>query len=435
MVNQKFRDVVERSFLGDVKLSWTKKENPPVVQLLRTMLSRPALASHVRQVELLGRDFKLTTADARGFEEKTRPPKVEIAPDDQKIFQRAIKDLPLPYVSSWAEELRAGTMDALVALMLLLLPNLRSLRMERNFTIETRFLGSLFRSALCDRSCASIPAFDDLQDVVFGGIHSQLRSLCIPEGNTHHLLPLFYLPAAQSLDLFIDTPPSGVLDWPAGPPSLSNITSLALTMLREPFLEEVLAATPFLESLQWEWHYGPIYREQPWGQTIDIGKLASALRHVRNTLESLRIKAWADYGDINDFVLDPLEIRGTLRTLASFPKLRNLTAPWVFIVGFTQDAEIRLEDIIPTSVESLVLECALIGHEEWEWDDTDMVELFRTFFERRRADGAQLRQLEMVVPAHGAGGEWPAGSVARTWLATLCWEHDVKLQITTDPAL
>ncbi|KAF6833210.1 F-box domain protein [Colletotrichum plurivorum] len=431
-VHRTFHLAAEPLLYNSVELSWTKKENPPVVQLLRTILTRPALALHVGQVKLLGRDFDLTrrTPDPHGII-RNLPPKVTIASDEQKIFTDAIEDLPLPYVSSWEEELRAGTMDAMVALLLMSVPNIKSLRIESNFTIEARLVGNLFRSAVCERSGTDLPSFVDLQEVIYNSKHSQFRGRCFPQGNTHEVLPLFYLPAARSLDLFVDTPPSGVFDWPPGPPNLSNLTSLRLSMLRETSLKKVLSATPCLKSLRWEWYYGPSYSRLPWGQTINLDQVVSALVHVQDTLESLDITAWADYGTPSDIELDPLEIRGTLRPLASFPKLRNLTAPWCFVAGFAPDTGLRLEDVVPSSVESLVLKNSLMSIDAWEWEDYEMVELFPPFFENRRAVGRQLRELEVVVKAGGASTEWAETSVARPRLAEICSGHNVKLKITT----
>lgn len=428
-VHPEFRHIAEALLYNSIELSWTKKKNPPVVPLLRSILSRPQLASHVRHLKLVGSDFYLTSPSTPR-DLRYLPLKVAIAPDEQTFLTNAIGGLPLDYVSSWAEELRVGAVDALVALLLKSVPNLRSLCMESNFTREARFVGNLFRSALCDPSCADLPNFGDLRDVVFRSWHTEYRWIYFPHGNTNDVLPFFYLPAARSLDLFIDTPPSGIFDWPAKSPDLSNLTSLSLWMLRESSLGKILSATPCLKSLRWEWHYGTSYSSLPWGQTIDLDHVASALDHVRDTLESLHIKAWADYGAPSNIELDPLEIQGTLRPVATFPKVRHLEAPWAFVVGFTPDTTLRLEDIIPSSVESLVLEASLMAIDAWEWEDYEMIELFPQFFESRRAAGRQLRELEMVVPVGGASTEWGKRSIAPPRLAEICSTYSVELKIT-----
>jgi hypothetical protein len=56
----------------------------------------------------------------------------------------------LPYSKRWIQELRDGILDALVALLLAQLSNLRYLYLSGDLTRRTELIGMVLQSAICE---------------------------------------------------------------------------------------------------------------------------------------------------------------------------------------------------------------------------------------------------------------------------------------------
>jgi hypothetical protein len=119
-----------------------------------------------------------------------------------------IESIHVPYTEEWIQELRAGSMDAFAALLISQLPNLKCLHLGKNFTRESRLIGMMLRSALCEDSRNShISSFAYLRDVsaqcpdldFYIRRYTDIR-------NTADVLPLFYLPSIEQLRVSIDNP-------------------------------------------------------------------------------------------------------------------------------------------------------------------------------------------------------------------------------------
>jgi hypothetical protein len=135
-------------------------------------------------------------------------------------------------------------MDAFVALLLSQLPNLRSLHMEENFTRKSRFIGIVFRSALCKECCPFRTRFEHLQSVyaVYRRLRFDIREPT-DERNTADVLPFFYLSSIEQLATSIDNPITAI-EWPAAhPPNPAEPRSLEVSMIREGYLGHLLSLT------------------------------------------------------------------------------------------------------------------------------------------------------------------------------------------------
>ncbi|KAK1994044.1 hypothetical protein LX36DRAFT_660930 [Colletotrichum falcatum] len=423
--NSTLRQAAVPLLYESIRFVWTEKNVPPIIRFLRTILTYPDLALHVRHLELLGSTFH------QKHEPRISTPKIPVDSDSIGPLIGAIESLRLPYESSWVDELRAGTMDAFTALLVARVPKLRRLRVEGNFSQDARFSGNLLRSALCDHDGTGLPGFKHLHTVVSKGSLSRERTFDFP--NTENVLPLFYLAGLRHLEVVIDTPRSGgPIQWPAGPPILSNLTSLELWMLRETSLEQVLRATPCLKSLTWHWLYSAVHWERPWAQTINLEMVASALGCVRDTLETLKIfgKLYMGYNSIE---YDPMEMRGNLLSLSTF-QLKTLQMPWPFFVGFSIDYGLQFRHVVPTSVEHLILSESFEEIDESEWEEEEMHDRLLEYLGDLQPSEAHLRSLHILTGSYPLSYDWTAGirpeKIERMQrLTDACSEHQVEFMV------
>jgi hypothetical protein len=92
-------------------------------------------------------------------------PQIPIPNDELDKPIAFIQRMGLPYSKRWIQELRDGTIDALVALLLAQLSILRYLYLSGDFTRRTVLIGMVLQSAICENY--GLPDFGRLQDVSF----------------------------------------------------------------------------------------------------------------------------------------------------------------------------------------------------------------------------------------------------------------------------
>lgn len=265
-------------------------------------------------------------------------------------------------------------MDALVALLLIHLPQLTTLVLETNFAKELSMIGQVILHKCTSTGGTSV--LQRLQTIKIS-LEADWDTRNTSINNTDAVLAMFYLPKVQHIEADIGNPPS-MLKWPAAfRPDLSNLTSLDLYTIREPHLGEILMATQNLRSLSWLWDYNPdLLHSSP---VIDLDAISAALRHVQRTLTHLNISATTDEGDGVEF--RRLTFRGTMDGLRDMQRLETLQAPFVFLLGVPGPGaeERRLEDVLPSTLRHLTItqELGMWGcsvNRDLAWDDEDQYE-------------------------------------------------------------
>ncbi|KAL4751321.1 hypothetical protein BDW72DRAFT_212801 [Aspergillus terricola var. indicus] len=362
LVNKGFHIITEPFLYSRIHGTWrvdVEPSSPPrLPQLLRTLLSRPQLATHITTVHLDGyRDdpnkfrWKLSTFCVSDG---------ELDLDDAVAFIHRTK---VPCSELWIQEVRSGSIDALVAILLAQLPNLKHLYMARDFTRQSTLLGMVLRLVLCQPERRyNLPGLQHLQDV----------SYIIPDGedgtrdrkkkNTADILPFLYLPNLEHLSASIENPAQ--LSWPAPhKPLAAKLMSLELTHVREHYLAELLSVTPSLRALEWHWYYDNGVKDQFITPIIHIDYLVAALSSVKHTLMDLVITAHCDIGG-GDVIFPAVKLEGPLDALVDFTSLRRLQVPWAFLVGFAVDTARRLQDVVPRNLEHLIITDDLQPHNE-----------------------------------------------------------------------
>lgn len=391
-----------------VDLVWLD-EIPPILLLLRTILARPDLAEHVKAVELGG---DLTEA-VPGFTHYSTLPRLQVSPAELERPIAFVEALELPAGSNWVEGLRSGAMDALVAVFLSQLCNLQTLAISGNFSRHVYFVGEVFRSALCVARGRGLPHFEYLREV-------SIRKLKDPDEkgngqtrNTESLLPLFYLPVVEDMTLAIDNPLSksrndfAPLEWP-GPerPVPSRLKSLNLTLLREPYLGQLLSVTTEIESLTWEWYYEWYYLDSIIKPVVDLDRVINALYYLRVSLKCLKISALT--GRQRSDIEEPrIDVTGSLQALSEFTALRKLQIPLSFLAASLSPHRARsLASSLPRNLDYLIIRTdfpdqtdngAPLDSGEGEWIGLTLVRAIRVWLCDMKKSTPYLRSFHLIV--------------------------------------
>ncbi len=286
--------------LSRIEWTWLQHQVPPILLLLRSILRRPKLADLTRSLVLQGNTFHRPPFRGR------YPPKIAVEEAQLEDAVHFIKATGLPFADAWVRELRLGTMDALVSLLLCRLPNIRNLYLSPNFTKESRVLGMMLKAALFEHH-ALLPRFKNLRDVSFSATLD--RFLHRSARNTGDGLVAVLLTRGQYLSVSLETLSS--FAWPVScAPNPVGMEWLNLRHMREAHLGWLLAATPRLKTLHWRWFYDPnVVDGQNNPPYICLDQISAALSHVCSSLANLSITAGCGY-EFGAVELPALETRG-----------------------------------------------------------------------------------------------------------------------------
>jgi hypothetical protein len=361
-------------------VEWTAETPywPHMLQFIHTIIRRPQLADFIKCVLLTRNTPEWTQNDNRN-----EVPKLPISEVDLDGLADCVKAFEVSYSDQWIEALKQGTMDAFIALLLSLLPNIEGFHIGRGFSRQTHFIGMMLRSSLCETLKANrLPCFQKVSSANIvcndpGDNDGEYKDL----KNTDDVLPLFYLPGAVFYTLLIDNPV--IFSWPgANPPNATKLRSLRLMMLREGHLGHILSATPNLQKLDWEWLYRPDLRDAFVTDTIDLDQISEDLSHIRDTLIELSVT-----GKYSGCHVEPetprIYFNGSFNTFSNLNILKVLEVPLPFLVGFSRDEwhSVRIEDALPKSLEWLIIMTDMMDYEQFQWTDLDVLDLFQRWLE------------------------------------------------------
>jgi hypothetical protein len=141
LVNRRLRLLTEQLIYSEIDLIWPFDEMTYHVQLLlRSVMNRPELGRYVRSLYLDG--YVPYT-----LEKIKMAPKFEAGSRTDVEF---VERMNAPFSQLWVQGLRAGTMDALLALLLLHLDRLETLFISPSVTMELQLTGLMLRWVLCE---------------------------------------------------------------------------------------------------------------------------------------------------------------------------------------------------------------------------------------------------------------------------------------------
>lgn len=396
LVNKSLRTIAEPFLYSTIQWTWQEAHPdapPPITLLLRTLFSKPQLATYIKNIHLDGYTY-------RRLELRWKLPKIPISDAELDQPIAFIRGTGVPYGDLWIQELCQGTIDAFVALLLAQLSNVSHLYLANDFTRRSGLIGMVLRSAIYNTADYKLPDFRNLRNVSFLLPKDEDEARDKEIKNTADILPFFYLPELEHLSASIENPAE--FTWSTAP-IISNLTSLDLTTIRELYLGELLSVTQNLKTLHWHWYYDNGVKDKFTTPVIYLNQFAAAISHVRGTLTDLTISAESGIGGGDQF-LPSVKIEGSLHTMADWDMLERLQVPWSFLVGFVQDTTKRLQDVIPRNIEFLSITDDLAfwdiaGGEEWPlwgWTDFAILELLQVWLKDWKACTPHLRGITLL---------------------------------------
>lgn len=365
-VNKHFCALTEALIYKHIDITWRPNETPPITLLLRTLIDQPELCQRIRGLRLDGEGF--TTSG--GYPDE--PPTLPVASLSIAKASELIRSSNVPYAQQWTEELQFGHVDAIVALLISMLPKLTTLHLGPNFTVESRLLGQMLRSALSQSPPASrLPAFEQLRQVTFCRRTNEYRQRTV--NNSADVLPFFYLPAIHDLSVSIDNPKD--FSWHDRAPTPSSLRSLEVYRLRENRLGPLLTTLSGLQKLHWHCFYQDDLDCDVSRDVVDLDEVTRALGRVGNTLIDLTIEAETSPAILaGDYEPPPLAISGSLMGLSRLRQVKKLCVPWVFLMGQSPPGGCRLGHLLPPTLQLLKLSADLDEPaEKWMWYDPDSI--------------------------------------------------------------
>ncbi|KAF2447984.1 hypothetical protein P171DRAFT_429566 [Karstenula rhodostoma CBS 690.94] len=350
-----------------------------IIHLCRSIFNKPELAAYIDSVRL--RDGE--PADGRRYCDISKIP--EASPprptdeDGMSEFVPFISHSGLAYADIWTEKVRAGDLNAFVALFLSRLPNVKSFHVGTLVTLpdpekkelgrdsptaardmDNQFLGKIFQSAVFDPSNHGISRFQYLEHILYPWPITpwpgKNPDFCKPKD----MIALLSLPSMRSISGWCLNPESLQFSWPvwpAGPLELAYLTSLSLTHIHVNFLGQILERTRALKELRWVWKHTPDVDPLN-ADLMDLDRFVEVLLAVQDTLEDLNISVdmifpWST-PDFQD-----LETRGSLSGLRSMVNIKRFKAPFGLLLpdgdGQKDWDTKRLEDSIPPNVEFVTI--------------------------------------------------------------------------------
>lgn len=358
------RDSAEPYLYRSIHWDWS---NPPldrVLMLLRTIAERPHVASYIWHVSMnnwgavyeVEGNFQLARAKGAWMKKHQRfRPTLRWA----RMLVRSAK-YPPKMEQKWVSLLANGNEYAYATVLLSLLHNLRSLRLDFSFVAEHGLPGMmLYHSLFANVPPGLLSKFTKLEMVDYGG-NAPLINFESSElfGKNHQFMPWFHLPSLKILEIWLPniegitwlTEPSAMLH---SPPLLS-LRSLIITRSSASAEElgTLLSKVPSLSSV----HVGMAYRCVATSDFLkESPHLLAALEAKLQTLQHLSISLEVMPGCAENY---HIPIDGSISSepfrgfLNKFPKLQTVEIPLNFLLGWG-GAKYRLQDVLPRDVTTI----------------------------------------------------------------------------------
>ncbi|KAI8671881.1 F-box domain-containing protein [Fusarium keratoplasticum] len=381
MTSKGLRHLTEPLIYSSIRMTWTLQDHPTIVLLLRTILERPELGSYIRRLKLDGEGFLQPSRQWIAQNPAALPNIVLL--QAEKLSRAADSAGVEENTGSWVHEAQSGSPNAVVAFLLSLLPNLEWLSLSCNWTNEIKYIGLVFKSALCktamDGFPPRLPVYESLKHVELAP-RVDTDHFLDPE-NTLDALSLFYLPNIEHLSVCIDNPIE--FSWPCStPPNPLLLTSLELDRIRETRLEPLLSALKSLRKLQYNWFYQADMDPKVSNRVVKLDTMAAALAVLRDTLTELTITGETQPAlSMGEYDPPDITFQGSLGQLSQLHKLKRMNIPWLFLMGMTESPPGRIDFNLPPNVENLALPGDLFEVDSNEWDDEMIISALRSELE------------------------------------------------------
>lgn len=393
MTCQKMRKATKEALFRNVTMVWRGDESssqktsiPRIDCLLRTFVENPQLATYVSIINVQEVGYRKTSR--RGGTPQL--PGIVVSKDYAESVQQILDDIDCIEPQSkkrLKEGVLSNSFDAVIALVLLLCPNITTLELGLDILVDNEYLPHIFEYFGLNTTSRKSAHLESMQDLRLGTSmypeedsftflvrYPQTISGKMPQLNTY--LPLFYLSNLKHLEVSLPGLPKGQeFVWPAStPPQLMALTSLRLhaCSISPEILRQMLAATPSLTNL-----YYDCWLE---ASAFDASMLETALGLVKNTLENLEVNLqfWSR-DSVQPYEYKATWVRGTCST-RHMSALTTLSIPLMVLSGWKPDSGWSLADTIPSNLQHLTIFGDCGYYDGYGWEEEDLLQEFDAFF-------------------------------------------------------
>lgn len=454
----------ESSLYRHVNIDWIKPPLKRVLTLFRVIHERPDLASQIHHVSMIPSKLEYP---AEMQIQKWNPPQIDgdwnqlasLFQNEVNVAKDIITKAQFPSLANWIYALENGDPYAFVAVLLSQLHNLQSLQLDYTFVWQFGFPGLMMRHALLSAPENSLSRFAELSIVEYGMNVPQSREFhelgarfidAFPPCDPEQFAGWFYLPALKSLEIWLQSL-EGVedeLSKPAGSSKLKHLARLERLVLAESPIEECEARDLLfhLSSLK-SLHLGLVYpsqdRELGWSEASarpplkEPGVLIEGLMSVKDTVEHLSVgmelcplyypSMWSSHNRDNG---NPEEsFKQCLGILKQFPLLKSAEIPSVMLLGWTSYDAPSMSEVLPPTLQKLIIRDQLIHSEDYELDDDVVTEAIQDFLPSVQSTTPLLDTIMLRGFCMGKGSEWAKDHAKE--LRTLSEELGLDIEISS----
>lgn len=379
------------------------RDIPPVQSFLQTMIQRPDRRPLVKSLSFLSREHPYTEIE----EWKSLNPLVPRVVD---FVAQSLVTADFDPTSELLSELQSGgarSPDAAIAFLLLLLPSLRTLRLDLIvdpvdddciLSFVVAMIKHLITTGYGDESRRVPHQLQTLSDIEFCSGYGTYPDQYLADCDD---LPwLFNLPNIQSIKICaVDDDEQ--LHWPFEPPFQPTLKSLILqhSAISLHTLRNFLTASPNLK--RFEYHYRwDIFDPDPVSyRFLDCAQLREALKVRASSLEHLTLSIDFHNDALPASEIEPLHwdntrygISGSLGDMTAFNALRRLEAPLVMLLGWDKAVatDQKLVDHLPDSLREFYCTNDMWGSLFLPWDEEVMVQQVTTVVMSRKGSLQRL---------------------------------------------
>lgn len=362
--SRKTRILVEPSLYREIR--WKsedlkKRIHPPIDLLLRTIISRPELASFVQYLALCY--WKPSWAYISELEPGCGSYKPDFTSQEIGQTELLIKSLHVPAEGRWLTGLWSGKVDLFFALLITQLTALRRLYLPSNYHQLDSFFGVFLERAIARG------LFQALESVEYNNANddglNQSEKRFVDMG-LDHVLPLFSITSLKYLRIAL---PNQTISWPGGHAPISMLKTLVLNYCHASpeQLGQLLLATCALKSLIYDAWIDvdlPTINKSSRAnssEVFDSSELNLALLPLKESLEQLHISIHF-FSKHRRFIDNPIThkfrgVVGKLTNLGEFTCLSNIVMPAALLSDWTPEFEkfervdrlpLRLMELLPT---------------------------------------------------------------------------------------
>jgi hypothetical protein len=407
----------------DIKFVATKSRDCArrLAFLLRSLLERPQLASHVKSFKLRGPlpcwtkynpwpddGTKRTSAvNLWGLEGCTTLSKAQIIFASNQFYRLVDTSM-----HKSQEQFRSRNKDALATLVLTRFTEVRTLDLGSGFMMHSLFLPQIMKRV--DQ------LFPKLNRVVLGD-----KGLD-PDNSVSYMdldliRPVFYSPTVETFECAMTQP--WKLQWGRPhPPRSDSLTMLHLfrTNINRGTLNELLCSTPSLVRFHYDQEI--LFNMNTPGAPpllpyLNLDGLNIALANLKNTLEECKLTLSMAPGSFSppEIVSQGFQfpaIQGTLTVLKEMKSLTKVEVPLVMFLGWAPEFAAELKEVIPRQIRSITLRDDFVPYCPWAMGFTCNKKINRIgeYLELRAGCAPRLQTFQMRIKHSAGDSTWLVGA-------------------------